>query len=256
MNLYEPTQLIELFHLEFLRWFGQKAPLSKFAVKGGVNLRLFFNSIRYSEDMDIDIRGIEVFRLKEWVFHIIKNPSFKNNLKTFGVQNVIPPNSEAAKLTETTQRFKIHLFSTAGEDVFTKIEFSKRGFTGIPMIAHVPDKTLRAYQLAPLITAHYDIGGAIVQKIQALCLRKITQARDVFDLYWLSPQISAENLAAIHLSSSVKSKATENIFAVTYPNFKDTVLPYLISPEKKFYNSEKIWDQIILKVSALLEAIH
>jgi hypothetical protein len=48
----------ELFHLAFLRALARKIPASSFAVKGGSNLRFFFSSDRYSEDIDLDIHAL------------------------------------------------------------------------------------------------------------------------------------------------------------------------------------------------------
>ena len=45
---YTLLQIREVFHMEFLRVLGKKIKPSYYALKGGVNLRLFFHSIRYS----------------------------------------------------------------------------------------------------------------------------------------------------------------------------------------------------------------
>ena len=124
--IYNSLQLIELFHLIFLRWFSQKVKANLYIIKGGANLRFFFNSVRYSEDMDIDIRGIGVAELKKIVMAILVSPSFGEILKPFAIERIVAPNITLAKQTETTQRFKIHLITRSGEDHFTKIEFSRR----------------------------------------------------------------------------------------------------------------------------------
>ena len=49
---YNSLQLREIFHLELLRLLGRKMKGEHYVLKGGVNLRFFFNSFRYSEDMD------------------------------------------------------------------------------------------------------------------------------------------------------------------------------------------------------------
>jgi len=49
--MYNSLQQREIFHLEFLRWFGRKADPKHYALKGGVNMRFFFGSIRYSEEI-------------------------------------------------------------------------------------------------------------------------------------------------------------------------------------------------------------
>ena len=54
--MWTDRQAIEVFHLLFLRSFGARVDKTLFALKGGCNLRFFHRSIRYSEDMDLDIR--------------------------------------------------------------------------------------------------------------------------------------------------------------------------------------------------------
>ncbi|PJC48653.1 MAG: hypothetical protein CO035_02330, partial [Candidatus Omnitrophica bacterium CG_4_9_14_0_2_um_filter_42_8] len=78
--MYNSLQLRELFHLEFLRWFGRKVKSESYALKGGANLRFFFNSIRYSEDMDLDIKGVQVHVLKDIAIKILQNLSFQDSL--------------------------------------------------------------------------------------------------------------------------------------------------------------------------------
>ncbi len=56
MTKYNTIQYVELFHLLFLDQLGRKLDKSFYALKGGCNLRFFMKSIRYSEDVDIDIR--------------------------------------------------------------------------------------------------------------------------------------------------------------------------------------------------------
>src|SRR3989338_465871 len=141
---YSELQVREVFHLEFLRYFGRRVKPDLYALKGGVNLRLFFNSIRYSEDMDLDVRRIGVHSLKECVMNILRMPAFKDNLKPFGIKQIIPPAIEHAKQTETTQRFKIHLITSADVDLFTKIEFSRRGMPGEAVVQTPLESLLRA----------------------------------------------------------------------------------------------------------------
>ena len=50
-----PKAQVELFHLLFLRLFSAQIEPDFYAIKGGCNLRFFFESVRYSEDLDIDV---------------------------------------------------------------------------------------------------------------------------------------------------------------------------------------------------------
>ena len=225
-----------------------------YALKGGVNLRFFFKNIRYSEDMDLDIRSIEVEKLKEIVMNILNSSLFQNNLRVFGIEKVIPPDIIKAKQTQTTQRFKIHLITTREEDLFTKIEFSRRGFKGEISIEPVPEYILREYKITPVIVPHYDIYSMVIQKIEAIARRNIVQARDIFDLYILSSQYDeSAGKRKVKLSKSTLAVAQERIFEVSFEEFRDTVVSYFSSGDKKIYNSPSLWDEIRLRVSSFVE---
>jgi len=63
-----PQQVVEHFHLQFCRLFMAGPDRVAFAIKGGCNLRFFFDSIRYSEDIDLDVTGrVATHALKERV---------------------------------------------------------------------------------------------------------------------------------------------------------------------------------------------
>lgn len=252
---YNPFQLREVFHLEFLRWLGRKVNQSYYALKGGVNLRFFYNSFRYSEDIDLDVRTIGVNTLANKVMEILKSTSFQNNLRSFGIDKVVPPDIAKAKQTQTTQRFKVHLITPQGEDFFTKIEFSRRRFGDNIEVEAVSDAILREYKLAPLLVPHYGIVSAISQKIDALASRKITQARDAFDIYILSTQIKLPNKEKLKLASAKIKEAREDVFAISFEQFRDAVVPYLLKDEQKIYNSSQVWDEIKLKVVNFIEAL-
>ncbi len=252
--IYTHLQLRELFHIEFLRSLARKLKADRYAVKGGVNLRLFFKSVRYSEDMDLDVVGIGVGELKELVMKILQAHSFKENFYTFGIKDIIPPDMKAAKQTQTTQRFKIHLITAAGEDLFTKIEFSRRGFNGKVIAESVPTAILRNYRISPLVTAHYDAFSAVIQKISALASRSAIQARDIFDLYVLSGQIgNITHKESKPIGATSLTKAYERIFEVGFEMFTDTVVSYLSDEDKNAYNNSSSWEEIKLKVANFVE---
>jgi len=255
MHQYNPLQLRELFHIEFLRWLGRKVKAENYAVKGGVNLRFFFKSFRYSEDMDLDARNIRVIQLKEVVMSILDAPTFQDNLSPFGIIRTVAPDIARAKQTETTQRFKIHLISSSGEDLFTKIEFSRRGFAGNVVVGALDDAILRAYRLAPLLVPHYDIDSAIAQKLHALAARKTVQARDIFDLYVLSSQYAGGNKPTGSIKTDSLSKAYERVFDLEFKQFRDTVVSYLSSEDQAVYNKPESWEEVRLKVAHFIEEV-
>ena len=252
-TISSPLRIREVFHLEFLRWFTRKLNAREYGLKGGVNLRLFFRSIRYSEDIDIDIAGVGVERVKKTVMEILSTRGFSDSLKSFGIERIIPPDLTKAKQTETTQRFKVHLLTAGGEDLFTKIEFSRRGLKGSRVVEPVSHEILRAYKMAPLLVPHYDAASAVRQKIQALAKRSVLQARDIFDLFVLSSQYDGAGQEDLQIGRAVLKTAHDNIFLAGFPQFRDTVLAYLEAEDQKAYSSPAIWDEIQLKTAHFLE---
>lgn len=254
-GIYNQLQIREVFHIEFLRWMAKKIKAECYALKGGTNLRLFFKSSRYSEDMDLDACGISVSGIKDVVMNILESQSFCDILRPFGVERVILPDITKAKQTQTTQRFKVHILTLAGEDLFTKIEFSRRGFDGGIVVRSVDDAVLRVYKLAPLAVPHYDIISAVAQKINALANRAIVQARDIFDLYILSSQYRPEKSWEAGIGKMEFKKACDNIFEISFENFRDTVISYLAQDDQAIYNSPSMWDEIKLKTSNFIEEL-
>ncbi len=242
--------------MEFLRWFSRKIKPDCFCLKGGVNLRLFFKSIRYSEDIDLDIQKVGVDKVKDVVMEILSARGFLDSLKSFGIERIVPPDIIKAKQTQTTQRFKVHLLTSSGEDLFTKIEYSRRGLKGTVVIEPVSAQILRSYKMAPLIVPHYDGGSAVVQKIQALAQRTVLQARDIFDLFVLSSQYDeAMTGRGGAISKAALKTAYENIFMLEFAQFRDTVVAYLGEDDQKVYSSPEVWDEIKLKTAHFIEEL-
>lgn len=241
----------EIFHIAFLRLFASRIKPNTYAVKGGVNLRLFFGSIRYSEDIDLDIKDIETHKLKDIVMEILASKTLLTALRPFAIEQIVPPDITKAKQTETTQRFKVHLITKSSEDLFSKIEFSRRGLLS-PVITETLDVSILAhYKLPPLIVPHYPAQVAIAQKIGALANRTETQARDIFDIYVLMPRIDKKR--KIELPATQIRRAHENIFSINARIFRDTVLNYLAEDDRNAYAAA--WDEIQLKVSEFVSQL-
>lgn len=251
-NYYNSLQIREIFHIEFLRAFARKFKPAFYALKGGVNMRLYFKSIRYSEDMDLDVNTVDIVTLRDAVMKIITSSHFINELKSFGIKEIRPPDIKKAKQTYTTQRFKIHLITHGNEDLFTKVEFSRRGTYGNSIVEPVSGNVLRPYKVSPLIISHYDINTAVIQKINALAGRSIVQTRDIFDIYTLSTQYTVKNDGRITADPKILKTASENIFSVGFNQFRDTVLSYLAEEDRAMYDKPDIWDDIKLKVNEFI----
>jgi len=108
-----------------------------------------------------DIKNIKVdYRLKN-IFSLykklLKRDMDMDRIYDIVALRIIAPDVTKAKQTETTQRFKIHLLTAAGEDLFTKIEFLRRGLKGSQVVEAVSNKILRAYKMAPLLVSPFLI---------------------------------------------------------------------------------------------------
>jgi len=252
--MYNSLQQREIFHLEFLRWFSHTVKAKYYALKGGVNMRFFFNSPRYSDDMDIDVSDLSVGFFQDTVLKILAAPPFISIFKYYGISNIVTPDITKAKQTETTQRFKIHLLTFSGEELFTKIEFSRRGLKKGIIAQSVSDNILRSYKLIPILIPHYDIQSSIIQKIDAVASRSVIQARDIYDLYILNSQFIATEETEFEIIDKDKlEKAYNNVFEVTFEQFRDSVVSYLPPEEQIIYSNDSSWDEVRLKAANLIE---
>jgi len=96
-------QVVEVFHLSVLRLLMVGADQARFALKGGCNLRFFFKSVRYSEDMDLDAaQSIETHVLKDKMNRLLASATLGNALRASGIQLGAV---SAPKQTDTTQRW-------------------------------------------------------------------------------------------------------------------------------------------------------
>ena len=249
-----PLQIRELFHLECLRALGRRLPPAGYAVKGGVNLRLFFRSCRYSEDMDLDVFGVGIESVKKAVMGMLGSKALLDTLKPFGIRQVVASDLAKAKQTQTAQRFKVHLITVAGEDLFTKIEFSRRGMQDGVLVEPIPVAVFRPYQIPSFLASHYDVYAAVSQKIGALAGRSVVQARDIFDLYVLNSQVPSGKAKALASAGKI-TEAVKNLYSVTFEQFRDTVVAYLDYEDQAAYASPAAWDGLKLQVAEFLEGL-
>src|SRR5437762_5774304 len=197
-------QAVEQFHLLFLTQLGARFDKKLYALKGGCNLRFFWKSIRYSKDIDLDVHTIAKQTLQKNLRQILDAPGFKRILQAAKLE--LTSISEP-KQTSTTQGWKIHLRSQASAaDLPTRIEFSRRNNFD-PGIEFGPadSQIVAAYNLRPVIASHYGLETAFNQKIDALINRKETQARDVFDLEFLSQRGAKGSAVKMDKDSLIKA---------------------------------------------------
>jgi Nucleotidyl transferase AbiEii toxin, Type IV TA system len=243
-------QVVELFHLHLVRLLCSGPDRDRFAIKGGCNLRFFFESIRYSGDIDIDVVRTPVHALKEKVGRILEGPALALPLKSRGISL---REVSAPKQTETTQRWKVGLAAEGRSlPLHTKIEFSRRMTTEEAKVEPVAASVLADYQLMPLLAPHYALSAAIRQKIGALVGRSTVQARDVFDLAVLLSKAGGK-LDALRPVRAKVPKAIERAMDVSYGDFKSQVVSYLKPEHVDEYGSRETWEAMQAQVVEQLE---
>ena len=240
---------IELFHLLFLHQLEGKLDKKLYALKGGCNLRFFFKSIRYSEDIDIDVAIISKETLENKVNKILASINFKRILQSKGIEIT---QSNPVKQTSTTQRWKI-LLRTKNSSIAipTKIEFSRRKMGQGVTYAAVDNDIIRQHTLYPIMCNHYNHQTAYIQKIDALIHRTATQARDIFDLKWLLDQGAKPELQ--HFSQEEIKSAIKNAKQINYAEYKGQVAIFLMDEYKDYYDTKEQWNNIREQVITALE---
>jgi len=244
-------QAIEQFHLLFLAQLGAWLDKRLYALKGGCNLRFFFKSIRYSEDIDFDVRTIAQQTLQKNVRQILEAPGFGRILRASNIQltQITEP-----KQTATTQRWKVHLqFEGSGADLPTSLELSRRKFDSGVMLAPVDTELSAAYNLRPIFASHYDLETAFNQKAEALLGRKQTQARDIFDLDFLAQRGATGS--TIKMDKKTLANAPDIISSVSHEQFLGQVVAYLSPEYSDYYRDPKTWAKIQKNVVRTLEAL-
>jgi len=251
MDAFTPIRFVEQFHLLFLSQLSRRVDKKLFVVKGGCNLRFFHRSIRYSEDMDLDLGDVETHVFRDKVRDILASRPFAQILEARAMR--IDHVTEH-KQTDTTQRWKLGLHvEGAAIPLPTKIEFSHRGLDEGVVYGSVDANIARAYQLPPLMVSHYDAAAAFRQKIGALAGRREIQARDVFDLHHLLA-ISGAAGVVDELQPRVTERASANAMTIDFGMFKSQVLAYLPPDDQPQYDSSSVWETIVLEVVEALRA--
>lgn len=255
MSQPTPVQCIETFHLLFLAHAGQTLDQRCYALKGGCNLRFYFRSIRYSEDMDFDVQNIAPADLRNRVNRVLGSKAFQQAL---AVRELAIEHVTESKQTQTTQRWKFGLQTPAASlPMPTKIEFSRRNPFSDAVLERVDPILLRTVALPPILASHYPAGPAWRQKVGALAHRTVTQARDVFDLHLLLASgavVAARENAG--MSSDVRREAEQRCLNMPFDAFKGQVLAYLAPDQQSAYDSPSLWDEIVLQVAEALRGSH
>lgn len=250
-SMWSERQAIELFHLVFVVHLGKRVDKSLFAIKGGCNLRFYCKSIRYSEDIDFDIRTMARTTLERNVDTILASSAFAQDLSA---KQIVIEHATSAKQTDTTQRWKLGIRVGGGPALPTKIEFSRRkGLDPDYKLEAVDPDLARTYQLYPVLAQHYSPEMAFRQKIVALSRRNETQARDIFDLKLLLDGGAGKAALSAEVRAEIPA-AVGNAMTIGFDDFSGQVRAYL-QPEYFDYYSREVWEALLETVVAKLEAL-
>lgn len=238
---WSDARVIELFHLTFLQVLQARLDQAHYVVKGGANLRFFFESPRYSEDIDLDAIEIDPWKLGDRVDEVLASPATGLLLRAGGlaVEGVT-----RSKQTQTTQRWK-SMIAVRGRHVpvRTKIEFSHRSSDSRRILEAVPDRVVAPYAVRAPTMLHYTAAAAIEQKIQALARRSQTQARDVFDLELLM-RSHRDAIGAGQIEPQVLDVGVERTFELSFEAYRDQVVRFLDSEILELYDNASAWGQM------------
>lgn len=245
-------EAVELFQLRFLQLLGADLR-DRVALKGGCNLRFFFGSPRYSEDIDLDVSITRADTLAKNVEKILTrlDPLLRASKVTISKHTPVPG--------EATQRWKVQLSQEGFATPFhTKVEFSRRNAAerfdpSEAEYTQVPRQIAAHYELQPVRAVHYRLPAAIRQKIVALAKRRETQARDVFDLSLLLSRTNTEPVRTAEVDA-LRADAIERARSLSYGEFASQVVAYL-QPEMQGAYDEYCWQDMQEYVVKAIEAL-
>lgn len=246
MEMLSDVQAIELFHVAFLDVLPKRVDRRRYVVKGGANLRYFFGSLRYSEDLDLDLTGEPSWRLREKVDAILAGGPLPLLLRGAGL---VITEANPHKQTDTTQRWKLAIEHRAGA-VHTKVEFSNRNGDDRHRLDAIPSRIVAPYALRAPTVQHYVDDAPSEQKVAALAGRPETQARDVFDLDLL---LRRWPRSVESVDSELRGRAAAIALELPYEAFRDQVLPFLEEGARELYEGEEAWQAMQLFVAETLE---
>lgn len=254
--MFNHRQLREVFHFLFLERLLSVSDPHAFVLKGGINMRFYFASPRYSEDMDMDVLVGAVGTLRNRAYRILRDPAFVRTLATYGIADLILGDPAKAKQTPTTQRFRARLVTAAGESYPTKVEFSRRrgpGDVADAELETIDPSIARRYRRLSFPCRHYAAAAACQQKMLALANRRQVQARDAFDLYvlWLGGHAKP---GFGSLSVAERERAAETVLSFTYADYAGQVLDYLEPHQRQRFADEARWAEVVERSFALVEA--
>jgi predicted nucleotidyltransferase component of viral defense system len=238
-----PLQHVECFHLLLLRMLESRLDRSRWVVKGGVNLRAWFGSLRYSEDLGLDVLGGGAHSLREKLDRLLAATTFRDLLRA---QGLALARISQPKQTETTQRWKFELEAEgAAAPLHTRVEFSRRGRKAEEyQLDAVRPEVVRQYAIVAPTANHYTARSAVRQKIAALASRSETQARDVWDLEHLLRTTAVEPGPFTGPERKSVAVALDRAVGMPFEVYRSQVVPYLEAEHQELYGTPAVWERM------------
>lgn len=254
-----PVAARELVHLLILQRLVGLRDGGGVTVKGGVNLRLFFGSVRYSEDMDLDGTREASAAIRSCLKGMFEDREFTEHLQRHGFRG-LDPGEGPNKDTETTFRYKFGVIVGGSVRYPTKVEVSFRARHPADRIVVEPPEAgiLKSFGLAALKLRHYVREAAVRQKIVALAGRREAQARDVFDLDVLVRDRITDELIALLAKALPRQRLEEGYeraLGISYREYEGQVFEFLAEDIRSYYGTQSTWDEIRLRTAALIENV-
>jgi predicted nucleotidyltransferase component of viral defense system len=246
----EGAKLVELLHLALLQVMPSHLPVSDYAVKGGANLRLFYDSRRRSQDIDFDYLGSRFEAVEAGLDAALASRAFRDLLRVAGVQMSEPTKP---KQTDTTRRWKFFVEGPAAR-LNTKIEFSAREADPEHAFETARDDLGREIGLRVVKAEHYLPPAAIRQKIRALAQRHESEPRDVFDLDLLLATHGGQ-IRPGEVDQVTLKRAIDAALSIPYETYEDLVVHYIEDDFVEIYGRPEVWTDMTLGVVEHLEGL-
>lgn len=250
-RIQEGARAVELVHLAFLQVLAAQLDPQRYVVKGGANLRLFYGSLRRSQDIDLDLLGPADWSVEDRVDKVLASKAFRTFLTLAHIDMSAPTKP---KQTETTRRWKFAISTPTGA-LNTKIKFSARPDPDPELeLAVLTPAVGREVGLRAIRVQRYRPPAALRQKIRALAERSQTEPRDVFDLDLLFGRFPGA-LVPGEVDTVTLDRAVAAAYGIDYRAFEDLVVDYLEPEFVEIYRRPEVWDEMVLKVTDALQAL-
>ena len=240
--MFDPAGAVETFQLALLRVLETGKERSRWVVKGGVNLRAWFGSPRRSEDLDLDALSWPRGALAERLDAVFASQVLATLLDSRGLRIV---RTSKSKQTDTTQRWKVALASPSTvAPVHTRIEFSHRGSGESFALEPVRPEIARPHGIPAPTANHYVAAAAARQKIVALGLRRVAQARDVFDLDHLFRVAAAKPRPLGRAERAALHAALDRAMEMSFDEYRAQVVPFLVPEQQPVFGTRDAWERM------------